>query len=135
MIRSNCNCASRPALSDRHFSPTELDISNAADLQAALLDAAARSPTVIVDMTATEFCDASGVHVLLRAAERMAGDHGGLRLVVATPLVTRVLAVLGVDRILAIFPSVLDAVISEPGPAQAFAALQGSPILVPKSGL
>ena len=48
--------------------PAEIDITNAAGLRAALLDAATHgSPTLVVDMAQTQFCDSAGLNVLVRA--------------------------------------------------------------------
>jgi anti-sigma B factor antagonist len=52
--------------------PDEIDISNAGLLREALLAAAAdRQPVVIVDMRATEFCDSTGLSVLVRALKQV----------------------------------------------------------------
>jgi anti-anti-sigma factor len=46
--------------------PEEIDITNAAALRAAVLQAAAQGHgTFVVDMTGTRFCDWAGLHVLL----------------------------------------------------------------------
>ena len=48
--------------------PGEIDITNAARLRAALLEAAGYgSRTLVVDMTRTRFCDSAGLHVLVSA--------------------------------------------------------------------
>jgi hypothetical protein len=47
--------------------PEEIDITNAPALQLALLEAGAHGHgTLAVDMTATRFCDSSGLHVSRR---------------------------------------------------------------------
>jgi anti-anti-sigma factor len=51
--------------------PEEIDITNAAGLRAALLEAAAcGSRTLVVDMAQTQFCDSAGLNVLVRAHKR-----------------------------------------------------------------
>jgi anti-anti-sigma factor len=46
----------------------EIDITNAAGLRAALLEAAADgSRTLVVDMAQTQICDSAGLNVLVRA--------------------------------------------------------------------
>ncbi len=50
--------------------PDEIDIGNAWQLREALLSAAVTgSPAVIVDMSGTEFCDSTGLNVLVRAQQ------------------------------------------------------------------
>lgn len=51
--------------------PEEIDISNAAGLRIALLNASARGHgTFVVDMSQTRFCDSAGIHALARAHNR-----------------------------------------------------------------
>ena len=46
--------------------PAEVDITNAEELQSALIKAAANGHrTLVVDMTGTQFCDSSGLHALI----------------------------------------------------------------------
>jgi anti-anti-sigma factor len=48
--------------------PEEIDITNAAGLRAALLDATAHgNGMLVVDMSQTQFCDSAGLNVLVRA--------------------------------------------------------------------
>jgi anti-anti-sigma factor len=48
--------------------PEEIDITNAAGLQAAILDAASDGRKgLVIDMTRTRFCDSSGIRVLAAA--------------------------------------------------------------------
>jgi anti-anti-sigma factor len=55
--------------------PEEIDITNAAGLRAALLEAAAHgSGTLVVDMAQTQFCDSAGLNVLVRAHKRAQAD-------------------------------------------------------------
>jgi anti-anti-sigma factor len=56
-------------------------------------------------MTRTRFCDSSGIRSLLAASDTAAASHAELRLVVAGPAVLRALQVMGVDRMLALYPS------------------------------
>ena len=54
--------------------PEEIDITNAAELRSALLEAATRGRgTLVVDMTRTLFCDSAGLHSLLAAHRRAPG--------------------------------------------------------------
>src|SRR5256885_2103638 len=63
----------------------EVDITNAAGLRAALLEAAAHgSRTLVADMAQTQFCDSAGLNVLVRAHQRAQADGGELLLVICT---------------------------------------------------
>jgi anti-sigma B factor antagonist len=76
--------------------PEEIDITNAPDLRAALLEAAADRPgTLVADMTRTRFCDPSGLHALLAAHKRAQADSGALLLVIPSTAVLRVFAITG----------------------------------------
>ena len=64
--------------------PEQIDITNAADLRAALLRAAADGHgTFVVDMTPTRFCDSAGLHVLAGAHNRARAKGGQVLLVIA----------------------------------------------------
>jgi anti-anti-sigma factor len=56
--------------------------------------------TVIADMTATTFCDSSGVRILVAGCEQAAANNIEMRLVVRSTLVLRALALMGLDRLL-----------------------------------
>jgi len=76
--------------------PEEIDIRNAGELRSALLTAGATSPVVVVDLSDTEFCDSSGLNVLVRALKRAQADGGEVRLVATRPAVLRILGVTGI---------------------------------------
>ena len=67
-------------------------------------------------MTATTFCDSRGIRVLVMAHQRAAARGAGLRLVVPSACVLRVLALTGLDRWLAIYPSLQEALAVQPAP-------------------
>jgi len=90
--------------------PPEIDITNAGLLRAALQSAAERVPPIlVVDLTATEFCDSSGLNVLVRAHEQAELAGTDLRLVVRAPAVHRMLAVTGVADMFRVHDSVAEA--------------------------
>ena len=90
--------------------PEEIDITNAAGLQAALLDAAGPgSAMVVVDMSGTRFCDSAGLNALVTADRRARADGGEIRLVAVGEAVARVVALTGVDRVVAVYASLEDA--------------------------
>jgi anti-sigma B factor antagonist len=105
--------------------PVEIDITNAAGLRAALLEAAGLGDgTLVVDMSRTQFCDSSGVNVLVCAHRRAQAEGGELRLVISAAAVLRILAIIGVDRMIPNFPALDEAL----GQARAAAALPPSPV-------
>ena len=65
---------------------------------------------LIVDLSAVGYADASGLAVLVGAGRRAGLLGGWLRLASPTPGVARVLSVTGLDRHLATFPTVADAI-------------------------
>jgi anti-sigma B factor antagonist len=90
--------------------PAEIDMANADDIGQQL--AAAFTPgarVVIADMTATTFCDSTGINMLLRASRRATANGAELRLLRPCPRVLRVMQVLGVDALLAIYYSLEEA--------------------------
>jgi anti-sigma B factor antagonist len=97
--------------------PAEIDMANAdrvgADLQAAFTPGVT---TVVADMTATMFCDSRGIHALVMAHQRAAASGADLRLVVPSACVLRVLVLTGLDRWLAIYPSLPEALAVQPPP-------------------
>jgi anti-sigma B factor antagonist len=105
--------------------PDEIDIANARAIGDQLCAAFSPGvPAVIADMTRTRFCDSSGIRCLLLANDRAARVNAELRLVLQSPTVLRAFGLLGVDRLLAVYPS-LEAALSnaaspvaheEPGP-------------------
>jgi anti-sigma B factor antagonist len=92
--------------------PAEIDITNSDEVHQQLT--AALSPgvdTVIADLTATSFCDSSGVHAIMHAYERAAAREVGLRLAVSPGgSVRRVLQLTGADHIMPVFASVPEAI-------------------------
>lgn len=92
--------------------PAEIDITNSDEVREQL--AAALAPgvdTVIADLTATSFCDSSGVHAIMHAYERAAAREVGLRLAVSPGgSVRRVLQLTGADHIMPVFASVPEAI-------------------------
>ena len=86
--------------------PEDIDITNAAGVAEELTAAVSRNDTVIIDMSATRFCDSAGVHAIV-VAHQCATDSGAeLRLVVTAEPVRRIFGLLGVDQVLDLYPSV-----------------------------
>jgi len=80
--------------------PAEIDVTNAdsvrEDLLAVLNHGAA---LLIADLSNTTFCDSAGVSALVRTFTRAAASDSGMRLVVSTPAVQRVLSEFGYGQI------------------------------------
>jgi anti-anti-sigma factor len=86
--------------------PEEIDITNAAGLRAALFEAAAHgSRTLVVDMAQTQFCDSTGLNLLVRAHQRAQAEGGELLLVIRAAAVVRIFAVTGIDHLIPTFPN------------------------------
>jgi len=85
--------------------PGLVDISNVDQLRDRLLSVINRGATVLIaDMTSTVSCDHAAVEAIARARQRAAANRTQIRLVVAAPLVRRVLSIEGLDRLVAIYP-------------------------------
>jgi anti-sigma B factor antagonist len=93
--------------------PVEVDHLNAAELLAALYSAADDHVVIVVDMTATEFCDSSGLAALVAAFKRARAEGGDLRLVMGAPLVRKIFKQTGVDRYLKAYESLPAALAAE----------------------
>jgi len=82
----------------------EIDLYTAPRLQTELTAALAASNTaqIVVDMSAVDFCDSTGMNVLL-AAHRLAGEKGGdLTLAAPRPPVRKILEVTGLQSVFTI---------------------------------
>ncbi len=86
--------------------PTEIDISNKDAMRQDLLAATAYSAVIVVNMSETTFCDASGMRVLAEIGSMLADAGGELRAVITRPLMLRCLAITRDDSLLRIFPTV-----------------------------
>ena len=73
-----------------------------------------RPPQVIVDLREVEFCDSSGLGLLVGAYKRATAAGGSLVLAGAGPRVADVLSVTGLDRVLETYHRVEDAAWSYP---------------------
>ena len=96
--------------------PAEIDITTAGQLRAALAGWAARGhTTVVVDLAGTQFCDCTGLHVLVRAHKHAQAEGGGLRLLLpASGPVPRLFTLTGLDRVIPRFTSLEQALAQAP---------------------
>ena len=111
--------------------PEVIDIRNAAGVADELTSAVSRNRVLIIDMSATRFCDCAGVRAIVRAHERATGSGAELRLVVTAALVRRIFGLIGVDRLLDFYPSVEAARGAMPGQASAVQHLMGAGQVIP----
>jgi phosphoserine phosphatase RsbU/P len=87
--------------------PAEMDITNATGISDQLAAVTAQSPEVITaDMTATVFCDSSGVRALVRAHELATASGSELRLALGGSPTTRIIQLLGLDQIVPVYHDV-----------------------------
>jgi anti-anti-sigma factor len=95
--------------------PGYVDVSNASQLRDRLLSVINRGAAVLIaDMTDTESCDHSAVEAVAWACHRAVISGTQVRLVVAAPVVRRVLSIEGLDRLVPIYPSLAAAIAREP---------------------
>jgi anti-sigma B factor antagonist len=92
--------------------PTEIDVTNSEQVHDLLVAAMAPGvDTMVADMSATSFCDSSGVHAIMFAHEAAVTRGIQLRLAVSPDgSVRRVLQLIGAGRILSVYPSLAEAV-------------------------
>src|SRR5579859_7814731 len=96
--------------------PGQVDVSNVGQLRDRLLSVINRGAGVLIaDMTDTVSIDHAAVDAIARACQRAAANGTQLRLVVAAPVIRRVLTIEGLDRLVSIYP-MLEAAIAESGP-------------------
>jgi anti-anti-sigma factor len=94
--------------------PAEIDVMNAEETGWLLMSAFTPGGVVVADMTATTFCDSPGIKRLF-SAHYQASDLGcQLRFALPGGQVLRVLNLLTADKVLAIYPTVAEAVSAAP---------------------
>lgn len=91
--------------------PAEIDVTNSEQVYQQLV--AVLRPgvgTVVADMTGTIFCDSSGVHAIMHAYETADARDVRIRLAVSPGTsVRRVLELIGVGRLIPVYPSLEEA--------------------------
>jgi anti-sigma B factor antagonist len=87
----------------------ELDLYNAAQVRAALLDACAQAPErIVVDLGEVEFLDSTALSVLIETRARM-NNRGGLMLAAPGLETRRALQISGLDKLFAVHDTVAEA--------------------------
>ena len=86
--------------------PVEVDVTNVDDIVKCLLSAIGNGARVlVVDMTATAFCDCAVVHAIVTCWKRAAAEGISLRLAVSEPAVTHLFTITGATRLIDICPT------------------------------
>lgn len=91
--------------------PAEIDVTNSEQVYQQLVAALAPDITTLVaDMTATIFCDSSGVHAIMHAYETAGARDVAIRLAVSPRTsVRRVLQLIGVGHLIPVYPTLEEA--------------------------
>ena len=98
--------------------PEQVGLSNAGPVAGQLLAALGRGVAVLIaDMTATRSCDYAGMDALARVHQRAVAHGTELRLVIPAPVVRRLVALSGLDRLVPVFPALEAAQAAQPPPA------------------
>jgi anti-sigma B factor antagonist len=85
--------------------PEEIDATNSPGLGETLLAAVSRQPAMVVaDMSATTFCDSSGMAAIVTAYRQAVAAGAGMRLVIGHPGARRVFELSGIDAVISIYP-------------------------------
>ena len=103
--------------------PAEIDVTNADEISRRLRAAASRGSSVLViDMSATTFCDSAGVQAVIDAYNQVnthnqnAGTHTQLRLVATAVL--RIITLIGIDQLIPVY-STVEAALADPASGHA----------------
>jgi len=87
--------------------PAEIDLTIADNAREALLSVLNKGAAgLVVDMTATTFCDSAGITALVRASRRAEATGATMRVAVSAPPVLRVFSLVGIDRLIDFYPTV-----------------------------
>lgn len=87
--------------------PAEVDLTIADEVREALLSVLNHGALgLVVDMTATTFCDSAGITALVRASRRAAANGATMRLAATAAPVLRILSLVGIDRLVDVYASV-----------------------------
>lgn len=88
----------------------EIDLYTAPTLQTQLTEVVRDGPAhVVIDLSGVEFCDSTGMNVLLVALKRVRERDGSLALAGPQSPVRRILEITGLDTVFAVYPTVDEA--------------------------
>ena len=86
----------------------EIDLYTAPRLQSELAEViahAAPAPRIVVDMSGVEFCDSTGMNILLSCLRQVRERGGELELAAPRPAVMKILQVTALDSVFTIVPA------------------------------
>ncbi|PRX99614.1 STAS domain-containing protein [Allonocardiopsis opalescens] len=86
----------------------EIDLYTAPQLNRELADAISGSPHLVVDLAQVDFCDSTGMNVLLAAMKRSRERGGSFVLLAPRPAVRKILQVTGLDGVFSVYDSLDD---------------------------
>ena len=85
----------------------EIDLYTAPRLQAEFTRLLENGPDrIVIDMSGVEFCDSTGMNVLLSALKRMRERGGSMFLCAPRPAVRKILQVTGLDSVFVVYDAV-----------------------------
>ncbi|MEU6713839.1 STAS domain-containing protein [Nonomuraea purpurea] len=85
----------------------EIDLYTAPQLQSEFTRLLQDGPSrVVIDMSAVDFCDSTGMNVLLSALKRMKEQGGALEVAAPRPAVRKILQVTGLDSVFTVHDEV-----------------------------
>lgn len=85
----------------------EIDLYTAPQLQSEFTRLLQEGPgRVVIDMSAVDFCDSTGMNVLLSALKRMRERGGALEVAAPRPAVRKILQVTGLDSVFTVHDEV-----------------------------
>lgn len=98
--------------------PAEIDVSSAGWLLDALIaPLVIGRATVVADLSRTQFCDSAGLQALVTAHREALAEGGGLRVVLPSARLRRVLSSTGLDQVIPLFANLADALAQTPAVA------------------
>jgi anti-sigma B factor antagonist len=99
--------------------PVEIDVTNADQIRRTLRAAASHGSSVlIIDMSATTFCDSAGLQAVIDAYNQLDARNQSTatptQLRIVATAVRRIIQLVGVDQLIPVYPTV-EAALAEPG--------------------
>ena len=93
----------------------EIDVYTAPRLRQAIIDLVdGGANRIVVDMEKVDFLDSTGLGTLVGGLKRLREAGGSLALVITAPRILRLFQITGLTKVLAIHPSVTEAITADP---------------------
>ncbi len=84
----------------------ELDLHSTPRLVAELEALTPDGPEIVLDLSEVSFIDSTALGAILLGARRLRQARGGMAIVSASPTTIKLLSLVGVDRVVPVYPSV-----------------------------